>query len=845
MNATCFRFTATKFLPTKREAHFAYAVRFSDGVEHVFTERIILPFPPNTPDIPGSLLKRILRDVHFMLGVSYFKLYAPQVLDIPYALTENEARFWTTVYRKGLGEFFYRNGLDPEIFTGFYATKGVARKPIEWPRKDRALLGIGGGKDSILAAELLKEEQYDTTAFIVETGKPSRLIRSVSDAIKFPQCFIHRVLDEQLLAGLPGNFQGHMPISGVYAFLGILAALLYDFRYMIVGNEYSSNFGNIDNRGEVINHQWSKSVEFESLLQQYLRENITKDIVYFSLLRPFYELRVTKMFAEYPQYFSIFSSCNRNFAIRVETPDNRWCGKCAKCAFMFALLSAFLPKNTVVGIFGRNLFAQADLIPLYRDLAGIGGPKPFDCVGMFEETRAALRRASLYFPEDAVIKSVLPELPEEVTEEVNLLSAQRSFTVPSRFRFLGMRNALILGYGREGKATERFLQKNYPKLNLGIADLSEDLAYLDDQDRYDIAVKTPGIPKDQTRIHYTTATNIFLSRIQNQVIGITGTKGKSTTAKLITDILAVSGEDVRLLGNIGEPMLDALQTDIKKDTIFVLELSSYQLDDIELSPHIAVVLNLFIDHLPYHGSFDAYAEAKKRIIEFQRPNDVFFYNGRDTKVAAWALDARGISISFEEEEITVPESAIPLLGRHNRENIRAAVAIARHMGISESVIRRAIMCFQPLPHRLELVAECRGIRFYDDALATTPEATVAALEAIPDVRTVFLGGEDRGYDFSILEHALREAGVMNIVLFPVTGGRILSSREGFKVIETASMKEAIEFAYSSTPAGGACLLSTASPSFSLWNDYEEKAAQYRDAIMKGCNAAKEGAWFKM
>jgi len=287
-------------------------------------------------------------------------------------------------------------------------------------------------------------------------------------------------------------------------------------------------------------------------------------------------------------------------------------------------------------------------------------------------------------------------------------------------------------------------------------------------------------------------------------------------------------------------MLAALRKPHRPGEFFVVELSSYQLDDIEFSPHIAVVLNLFPEHMPYHGGVKKYYEAKKNIIKFQRDTDFFVYNPRDRKLAGWAKTTRSKARPFAAQ-IPLGPDEIPLLGEHNAQNVRAAVAVARVLGLTDKAIRRAIRVFKPLPHRLQRVGAFRGITFYDDAISTAPESTIAALAALPKTKTILLGGEDRGYDFTRLEKILRRCGVENIVLFPDSGKRILKSRNGFKILETSSMEKAVAFAYTHTPRGSTCLLSTASPSYTLWKNFEEKGSEFQFFVRKHANNRSRAA----
>lgn len=242
------------------------------------------------------------------------------------------------------------------------------------------------------------------------------------------------------------------------------------------------------------------------------------------------------------------------------------------------------------------------------------------------------------------------------------------------------------------------------------------------------------------------------------------------------------------------------------------------------------MLNLFSDHMDYHGGVAAYHDAKRNILRFQNERDFVVYKSRDARLSEWAQEGKANAVPFDTGEEEVYEST--LHGLHNADNVRAAVAVAKLLNISEEAIREGVRTFVPLPHRLERIGEFLGITFYDDAISTTPESTEAALEAIPNVSTIFLGGEDRGYDFHGLERSIRKHGVKNIVLFPESGKRMFISTDGLTVLETRSMEEAVRFAYEQTPTGSVCLLSTASPSYSLWKNFEEKGDEFQRCVRK-------------
>jgi len=374
-----------------------------------------------------------------------------------------------------------------------------------------------------------------------------------------------------------------------------------------------------------------------------------------------------------------------------------------------------------------------------------------------------------------------------------------------------------------------------------------------------VVYKSPGIPLRKIKCLspktcISALTDLFVQKVGKRVIGVTGTKGKSTTSALIHHLLESVrkplGKATYLVGNIGRTPLELLESDTP-DTLYVYEMSSYQCELLTASPHIAVITNLFPEHLDHHGSVEKYYGAKMKIAEFQRPEDVLitsplFLNGNIGKGA----------------RIIVPEPAaqdfIPtkLAGKHNQHNIALAIAAARAAlesqgdgQLSDAAARAAVATFEPLPHRLQKVFEARNssgksISFYDDTLATIPQATLASIRALDEaggVNTIILGGQDRGLDFSEFAKELAQTHIQNFILFPETGERMVSEIERLpdthqlvdkkkNIFRAASMEEAVRFAYQVT--AGICLLSTASPSYNMFKNYEDKSAQYLDWAKK-------------
>jgi len=372
-------------------------------------------------------------------------------------------------------------------------------------------------------------------------------------------------------------------------------------------------------------------------------------------------------------------------------------------------------------------------------------------------------------------------------------------------------------------------------VRFAIADKKDGSGYLEEQEKYDLAVRSPGVRKELITIPYTTATNLFFEGVKGMTIGITGTKGKSTTTSLIYAILKEAGYKAHLVGNIGNPLLSELQKSNTKKDVFVCELSSYQLDDIEYSPHISVILNLYAEHMDYHGGVKPYWKAKANIVARAKADDFLVYNPNISAVVKIARAARCRTTPFVSK-LPFSKDIIPLLGSHNNEDVRAAVTVAGILKVPQKHIVAAIRKFKPLPHRLENIGTFNGITFYDDAISTTPESTMQALETIHNVGTLMLGGQDRGYDFRKLARTIKKKKIANVVLFPDSGIAIAAAMKtaGCKpnILKTTNMEEAVAFAFKQCVPGSVCLLSTASPSYSLWKNFEEKGDLFKKYVKK-------------
>ena len=432
-----------------------------------------------------------------------------------------------------------------------------------------------------------------------------------------------------------------------------------------------------------------------------------------------------------------------------------------------------------------------------------------------------------------------------------------------KFEELKNKKILIIGGGIEGQASLKYLSEHFPGQQITLVDQKDGAGYLAHQNDYDLAIKSPGIPKEAILIPYTTMTNIFFANAKGKIIGVTGTKGKSTTSTLIYEILKAHGSDAHLGGNIGTPMFSFLDS-LRDDSVSVLELSSFQLADAVMSPHIAVLLMTAPEHLDYHIDINSYIEAKRNIVRFQSRDDyavlnkdypatresdllteahvywVGNYVEHQEKQGCFVRDGGMYLLMDGREERIMDTKDVMLQGFHNLENACSAVMATLLAGASMKSILSVLKSFKGLSYRLEYIGQNKGISYFNDSLATIPEATMGALEALgEDVVTLIAGGHDRGLDYSELGEYIAKTQIKTLILFPETGVKIWEAvvRETPEntrpqKFEVTSMEEAVRIAADNTEYGKSCLLSPASSSFGLFKDDKDRGNQFTAAISK-------------
>lgn len=414
---------------------------------------------------------------------------------------------------------------------------------------------------------------------------------------------------------------------------------------------------------------------------------------------------------------------------------------------------------------------------------------------------------------------------------------------------------LILGFGREGRSTYGFIRRHLPDKPLTIGDLNEvrvddplvsydcGEGYLSHLDRYGLVFKSPGIPfidvswPDTTEI--TCQTDMFLHFCECPVVGITGTKGKTTTSTLTHSILTHAGLKASLIGNMGVPVLDYL--DMGRDEIAVIEMSSHQLEFTRTSPHVAILTNIYEEHLDhYEGGMTGYVSAKLNIVRHQKPGDVFIYNatqGLDGWFDPDSVPSKKISVPLGNSGLDVPQSAW-LPGDHNRQDVEYAFSAAKQFGADEAAMRAAVADFRGIEHRLERFGEFGGVVWYDDAIATAPFATICGVRAVTGevcpVGTLIIGGLDREISYDSFEDWIASSDIDNIICMPETGHKIADALSGRQVkprlIKARDMAEAVDAAVRYTAPGKACILSPSAASYNVYKNFEEKGREFKRMV---------------
>lgn len=390
MNYPAFCFDSYTFDANSKRLDLHYS--YQDGP--AFTETYIFDFA--FVDYDAAVLDRAVQNLFFMAGISYYKAFLAPVIAIKAGQIDQQLSiFLGKTYQKGLGEFFYVNQRNPHTPITFPVTTNITLNMLSVNGTGQ-LIGLGGGKDSLVSVELLREQPGIATWSVGHQSQLAPLVKRTA----LPHYAVERTWDRQLLQlNEQGALNGHVPISAILACVGTVVAILAGKQDVVVSNENSANEPTLTYQGVDINHQYSKSLEFEQDYQQLLQAQFGGGLRYYSLLRPLSELRISELFANnaFAKYQDVFSSCNRAFTH--DSPGLYWCGECPKCAFVFLALTPFVAREKLEKLWGKNLLLDSRLTETYRSLLGIGGDKPLECVGEIQECRQAMRLAQQQYPE--------------------------------------------------------------------------------------------------------------------------------------------------------------------------------------------------------------------------------------------------------------------------------------------------------------------------------------------------------------------------------------------------------------------------------------------------------------
>lgn len=446
-------------------------------------------------------------------------------------------------------------------------------------------------------------------------------------------------------------------------------------------------------------------------------------------------------------------------------------------------------------------------------------------------------------------------------------------------KYLEDKKILILGFGMEGESTYKFIRRHFPEKNLYIADKNMNLLqnrvelvedpyvevslgenYLNGIEEYDLIVKAPGISFKNVDItafkdKITSQLELFLEYADVFSIGVTGTKGKSTTSTLIYKVLLEQGKDVFLLGNIGEPIFNDIE-DFTDKTIAVIEISSHALEYVHKSTNISVLLDVYEEHLDHYKSLNAYIEAKFNIAKFQKAGDYFIYNYDNKLMREFGFEYKENDYAISTEEVPNTKNKVTmngefincngkdvmniheqmnLKGEHNLNNLMFIFAILDILKLDFNKAIETIKDFWPLEHRMEYFANINKIDYYNDSIATIPEATINAIKALKKVNTLLVGGNDRGVNLSELIEFLKTSDIENIICLPKTGEYIYSELKNTNknIFFYEKLEDAVKKAKEVTKPETVCLLSPAASSYGYFKNFEERGRLFKNYVING------------
>jgi hypothetical protein len=418
-----------RFVPETGVLSLHYA--FDDGLR--FVERIAFPAGERSLSARDTTaLDRVFRLLLLACGVSYYKAFAPErVRCAAFPLDTVTAEFFTDFYMKGLAEFAWRNGIDlaKRLRVIGDTIPPAEAMSIELPR--RTCVPVGGGKDSIVTLECLRHAGEPLVLFSL--GRAAPIEATIREA-GLPAIHVTRTLDPALFAlNEVGALNGHVPITGILSMIAVACAIICGFDAIAMSNEHSASAPNIAAEGVEVNHQYSKSFEFEQAFSSLLERHVVRGIRYFSLLRPLSEVEIARRFTRYPRYLPVFRSCNAAFRQALDRRATNWCCDCPKCRFVFLALAPFLERQSLIETFGRDMLSDPGQIDGFAELCGLGSHKPFECVGEIGESAAVMSHLGEMsdWRNEAVVRALSPRL--RGGDFASLFRSREPHLVPDRY----------------------------------------------------------------------------------------------------------------------------------------------------------------------------------------------------------------------------------------------------------------------------------------------------------------------------------------------------------------------------------------------------------------------------
>ena len=404
----------------------------------------------------------------------------------------------------------------------------------------------------------------------------------------------------------------------------------------------------------------------------------------------------------------------------------------------------------------------------------------------------------------------------------------------------------VLGLGREGRSVLKYLKKSPDWHGAKIETLDKKLgkSYLKNLERFDVIFRSPGVhynlpelAKARRRgVEFLSATKLFFEKCKAKIIGVTGTKGKGTTSTLLYNILKSAGKKVFLAGNIGKSALDILPR-ARKNSIVILELSSFQLQDLGRSPDIAVVLDVFPDHQDAHLNLKEYYEAKTNIAKWQKKDDkIFFFLGNPiTKQIAQKSHGKRIPVNKRKFVMFGPED-LKIPGIHNFRNAVMAATVAKNLGVPEKKIIEEAKNFRGLEHRLEFAKKIGDVEFYNDSASTNPGTVAAAVSALGNKPLILIaGGQDKNLDYLPLARAIKKSSVKLVVLMGENKDKIARSirKSGIPISKSGNLRAATNKAYNTAKKYGASIIfSPGAASFDMFKNYADRGEKFKKIVRR-------------